>query len=494
MVRILAFFWSQKWVRLAVAATVAGFAGLVSAWLMPRGPVTASDALISMVAALLLGAAACLIMGSRWSMLVAPVAFFSLFELGRMGISGPTVDQIHFGSTYGVIAFVVGRFTHALLVIGPMLLGAGYGGWIAGRLSSTVLAKTGVFGWVVTLGLTAAYLALAFVISRPAETLPILGPDGESLAGSIAEIIEVPIGGHDQTIMIRGRNAENPVLLYLAGGPGGTDLGAMRADVSMEEHFTIATWEQRGVGKSYTALDPVGTLTLGQMVNDAVEVANYLRERFDEEKIYLAGNSWGTLLGALTAQRQPELFHAFISTGQMVSPRETDRMFYEDTLNWAEKVGSEKLVASLIKNGPPPYADLLMYEPAISHEHDWNPYPDLDVSKEMPNNLFVHENSFMDRINGLRSFLDTFSVLYPQIQDLDLRQDVPGLEIPVFVVLGKYEARGRAVLAKEWFEALNAPVKELVIFEHSGHRPHFEEPGEFSTLMERIRENTFEGS
>jgi pimeloyl-ACP methyl ester carboxylesterase len=318
-----------------------------------------------------------------------------------------------------------------------------------------------------------------------------MGPDGEPLPGSVAEITTVSLGGHTQTVMVRGQSVDNPVLLYLAGGPGGTDLGAMRDDVGLEQHFVVATWEQRGVGKSYAALDPVETLTLEQMMRDTVELTHYLRERFDEEKIYLMGNSWGTLLGVLVVDQHPELFHAYVGTGQMVSPRETDLMFYEDTLAWAEKTGNDALIAELRQNGPPPYDDLLAYEPAISHEHDWNPYPELDMSKEMPNNLFVPENTLMDRINGLRSFIDTFSVLYPQIQDIDLRQDVPALEVPVTIVIGAHEARGRAVLANAWFTMLEAPSKELVVFEHAGHRPSFEEPAAFVSVMTRVLQETY---
>jgi pimeloyl-ACP methyl ester carboxylesterase len=274
--------------------------------------------------------------------------------------------------------------------------------------------------------------------------------------------------------------------LYLAGGPGGTDLGAMRADVGLEQHFVVVTWDQRGTGKSFAALDPVETLTPEQMVADTIELTHYLRERFDAEKIYLVGNSWGTLLGVMAAQRQPDLYHAFVGTGQMVSPRETDIMFYEDTLLWAEQAGNDGLVAQLRQNGPPPYDDLLAYEPALAHEHDWNAYPELDPSKEMPGNLFVPENSLIDRVNGLRAFLDTFSVLYPQLQTMDLRDDASSLDIPVYMVLGKHEARGRAVLALDWFETLKAPAKEMVVFEHSGHRPSFEEPGAFTALMARV--------
>jgi pimeloyl-ACP methyl ester carboxylesterase len=226
------------------------------------------------------------------------------------------------------------------------------------------------------------------------------------------------------------------------------------------------------------------------MIADTLELTNYLRERFDEEKVYLVGNSWGTILGTIVVHRHPELFHAYVGTGQMVNPLETDTMFWEDTLAWAERTGNNELAATLRQNGPPPYKNMLHFEPAISHEHDWNPYPELDTSKEMPFNTFVPENTLMDRVNALRGLLDTFLVLYPQLQEIDFCQDIPHLDVPVYIVIGRHEARGRAVLAEEWFEKLDAPSKELIVFEHSGHRPLFEEPAAFAEVMQNVLENT----
>ena len=487
---LLESVWSDARVGLAAMAGLAAGAALLSAWLTPRGPITGPEALATMALALGIGVAAGLATGRRWSLVVTPVVFLAVFELARLGTAGPTVDEIHPGSTYGLIAFIVGRGVHGLLVLLPMALGARYGVELAARLGRHSTGAMGPVGWIATGVPTIGLVALAVLIASPGTTAPITGSDGGALSDSVAELTSARIGGHDQALMIRGRSTDNPVLLYLAGGPGGTDLGAMRADVGLEQDFVVVTWDQRGVGKSYAALDPVETLTLDQMVADTIELTNYLRDRFDEDKIYLVGNSWGTILGVLAVQRQPELFHAYVGTGQMVSPRETDIMFYEDTLAWAEHTGNEELAATLREQGPPPYDDLLDYEPALSHEHDWNPYPELDASKEMPANLFVPENSLMDRINGLRSFLDTFSVLYPQLQEIDFRPDAPRLDVPVYMVIGSHEARGRAVLANEWFELLEAPSKEMIVFEHSGHRPLFEEPAVFSALMRRVASET----
>ncbi len=487
----LEFIWSNRWVGLAAMVVLAAAGGLLSAWLAPRGPITTFEALASMAAALLIGIAAGLVMGSRWSMLIAPLVFAGAFELGRLGINSPTVDAIQLGSTYGIIAFVVGRFFNGLLALVPMMLGAGYGLWLARRLGSSTAPRMGWFGGILTGIVTLALIALAVAIARPAGTAPVVGSDGGPLPGSIAELTTVPIGGHDQTMMIRGRSTDKPVLLHLAGGPGGTDLGAMRADTGLEQDFIVVTWDQRGTGKSYAALDPIETMTLARMVDDTIEVTNYLRERFGEEKIYLDGNSWGTIIGTLAVQQHPELYHAYVGTGQMVNVRATDIMFYEDTEAWARRTGNNKVLAALRRNGLPPYENLLNYDTIISPEHDWNSYPELDSSKELPYNLLVPENTLMDQVNAMRGLLDTFSVLYPQLQDFDFRKSVARLEVPVYVVIGAHEARGRAVLAKEWFERLDAPSKAMLVFEHSGHRPSFEEPAVFAETMRRVVEETY---
>ncbi len=480
---------SDRRSMLLAGVLVAVVAGLVAARLTPRGPITTGDALVWMLVSLMVGVACGAIAGSRWVSVLAPLAAIAAFELARLGTDGPTVDAVQLGSTYGIIAFVVGRGVTMLIGVPPMVLGALLGVELAARLGRSGVSRMGPLAWAAVLVVAVGLAGLASVIAQPAGTAPIAGADGRPTAG-IAELVSVPIGGHDQALLIRGRDVSAPVVLHLAGGPGGTDIGAMRHDATLEQDFVVVTWDQRGAGRSYAALDPVETLTLDRVIEDTIEVSEHLRQRFGKDRILLSGNSWGTILGVLTVQRRPDLYHAWVGTGQMVSPAATDVMFWEDTIAWAERTGDVALASTLRANGPPPYADILRYEAALSHEHDWNPYPGFDNDLELPATLFVPEYDLMDRVNGLRAFLDTFSVLYPQIQDIDFRVDVPRLEVPVYLAAGAHEARGRAVLADAWFAMLDAPHKERVVFLSSGHRPSFEEPDAFADLMRRVRDET----
>ncbi|MEO6142487.1 MAG: alpha/beta hydrolase [Dermatophilaceae bacterium] len=480
--------------RVAAATLTLASAGLAAGLVMPRGPMSALEGLASMCLGLLVGIVAGLMLRSRWTILVAPVTFAVVFELVRLGASGPTVDGIDLGSTFGIIAFVTGRGVHGLLALLPMALGAALGAAPARRRLPTARPKTGLRSGVglwlrrsiaITTGLV--LVATAAFVARPAATDPIVDADGQPVAGSVAELTRVEIGGHDLSMMIRGRSVQKPVLLFLAGGPGGSELGAMRRhSQALEEDFVVVTFDQRGTGKSYDQLDPSSTLTLDQAVEDTLDVATYLRNRFGQDKVYLAGQSWGTVLGVLAVQRQPQLFSAFIGVGQMVSPAETDRIFYRDTLAWARVSGDSGIVDKLTASGPPPYTRMLDYEPALSYEQEVYPYSHAGNSEGvggMGENIFVGEYTLLEQLHLFGGFLDTFSVLYPQIQDVDFRAQATSLDVPVYLVEGRHEAPGRAQLARQWFSLLEASSKKLVTFDNSGHRPLWEQPAQFHDLM-----------
>ncbi len=481
-----------------VTLTIAGVSvlafALLSALLTPRGPVTAQQALVTMVVALAVGLIVSAVTGSRWALVLAPAALVAVFELARMGAWGPTVDAPASFGLLHVLSFLLGRVPHGILAVAPMVLGGLLGLAVAPRLGVPVSPPLAAGGWIAASTLAVVLTAVGVVVARPATTAPILGADGSVVPGSVAELTTTVIGGKSQAIMIRGRSTSLPVLLHLAGGPGGTDIGAMRLDTGLEQHFVVATWDQRGSGKSYPALDPAATLTLEQVVADTIEVTEYLAARFDHERIYVAGQSWGTIPATLAVQRRPDLYHALIGTGQMVDIRETDRLFFQDTLAWARSRGDTALVERLEAMGPPPYADLIgSYPVIVGPERQLNPYPEFDGSTEMTATIWGPEFSVMESLGAIRGLADTYARLYPQVQELDLRRVVPALEVPVWLVMGAHEARGRVEPARAWFESLQAPEKHWVVFEGSGHRANVERPAEYARLLAEIKAATGEG-
>lgn len=493
--RPLTRIWQHRWWSLILTVGVTALLGMLVAITMPRGPATAVEALLVLLSSLAVGVLAGLLLRSRWAMLLAPLAYITTIELARLNVVGPTVDAIRLDNTFGILALILGRGFHGLVGLLPMILGVEAGVQVArrldGRTPSNGRMRT-VLRWLPTAVLALLVLALALLILQPASTPPILGADGEPLPGSIAELTTIDVNGSPQALMIRGYDVNKPILLYLSGGPGQSSLPWPRVlfdDLSRD--FILVGWDQRGTGKSYAALDPDEALTLEQTIADTIAVTDYLRDRFDEEKIYLLGESWGTTLAVLAAQQRPDLYHAIIGSGQMVSQRETDRQLYYDVLAYAEKTGDTAVTEQMRAYGEPPYADLYAYVYVMAlYEKLYKPYtpPQAYLDKGQaanlgPWNVLGSEYNFVEKVNVFRGFLDTAAILYPQLQSIDFRQDVPRLDVPLYVLDGAAELDARRDLAMEWFNQLDAPIKRIYTFENSAHAPAFEHFEAFTDIM-----------
>lgn len=325
-----------------------------------------------------------------------------------------------------------------------------------------------------------------------ASTPSICDENGQKVDGSIAELQQVTLNGRKEWISIRGWDKSKPILLFLAGGPGGSQMAAVRYDLAeLEKYFIVVNWDQAGSGKSYGAAK--GSITPQMYIDDGYELTKYLCETFGQEKIYLVGESWGSALGIFLIDRAPELYHAFIGTGQMISFLDTELMDYEFAMELAREKGDTKTLETLISNGTPPYygkdvtwksAAYLQY---LSMYMTKNP----DIQNSGYNtfrDLFASEYGILDKINYLQGIVNTFNNVYPQLYDMDLREDYTELKVPVYFFLGRHDVNAPTSLVEEYFAALDAPEKEIVWFEHSGHSPWINECGRFVEELLRVAE------
>lgn len=344
-------------------------------------------------------------------------------------------------------------------------------------------------------GLTIILLLAVIVVASQwmAHTPPILDEDGKPLPNSIASLEKVRLGGVDQWLIIRGEDINKPVLLFLSGGPGSSEAGrVLRFNQELEKHFVVVIWEQRGCAKSYPSLNPKSALTMDQYAADIVELTDMLRERFDEEKIYLVGHSWGTVIGTRAVQARPDLFHAYIGTAQMVDIREADQDIYQLLLEHSRKTGDTQSTQTLEKLGEPPYLvknPILPYSTFFGLEYAFFQGADIkDEEFRRDGDLLVllfkqPEYGWLDRLYNLLSLKDTFNAVYPQLQEFDFRLDAAKLDLPVYMILGRYDINGTYWLAEEYFNILQAPHKQLYIFEDSGHGMIWEEAEKYHDIM-----------
>src|SRR3984893_952822 len=192
----------------------------------------------------------------------------------------------------------------------------------------------------------------SFLRARNAQQYAISSPKG------IDEGQFVKIGGIEQWITIRGWDHDNPVLLFLHGGPGDvTNPWAFALFAPWEKLFTVVQWDQRGAGRTLRKTgSTVGpTITVDRMVHDGIELAEYLRKHLGKEKIIIVGHSFGSILGTRMARARPELFYAYVGTGQVADATKNNSANYEALLKKAKATADQRAIDELSRVGPPPW-------------------------------------------------------------------------------------------------------------------------------------------
>ncbi|MBR5340577.1 MAG: alpha/beta hydrolase [Erysipelotrichaceae bacterium] len=301
----------------------------------------------------------------------------------------------------------------------------------------------------------------------------------------------IPVNGVMQKIHIVSNDESLPVLLFLHGGPGVVNRHSLFShDRDLLDTFTMVTWDQRGTGGSYAGVSK-DTLTIDQLVEDAKEVVDYLCKEFKKEKIFVIGGSWGSLLGIRLAYAYPEQIAAFVGFGQFVNGEKNEQISYQYTYDAAKAVGDEEAVKKLETVGPPVKGvykggfdgmmvqrRLMMKYGGYSKSQEKRSYMDSFV-KPM---ILSGEYSLSDLKGVLLGYKKVLKVMWPEIGEEDLTK-YRKFNVPIFVFDGKLDMNTPAELVEEWFEGIEAPHKELIWFENSGHNPMGDEPERFKKLL-----------
>ncbi|WP_170764624.1 alpha/beta fold hydrolase [Ruegeria lacuscaerulensis] len=333
-------------------------------------------------------------------------------------------------------------------------------------------------------------------LASPGETPAFVSETGDALPRSIAEIRRVEIGELEQFVVIRGRDRANPALLVLHGGPGTSETAMFRHfNAELEDHFTVIHWDQRGAGNSYSNTLAPELMTIDRMVSDTHELTQYIKAELAQDKIYLLGHSWGSFLGAITTSRYPEDYIAYIGTGQISNQFESENLAYSFVLNAARQAGDEDAITALEELGP---LELTGNSSSEIMEWVYAQRPHIAQYEQVENAmspmvmmfqpLFVADEFTLSEKFGF--FSGTFfslENLFPQVLASDLNEEAQRFDIPVFFLQGAGDLTTSEPLARAYFDRIEAPEKQYVLFEKSGHNPPFEEPELFNqTMIETI--------
>lgn len=151
------------------------------------------------------------------------------------------------------------------------------------------------------------------------------------------------------------------MLLFLYGGPGdATNPWGYAAFRSWLKYFTVVQWDQRGSERTFrrNGAASASTITPDRMAQDGIELAGWVKKKLHKDKIVLVGHSWGSVLGFLMVKARPELFYAFIGTGQVAAEfARSSAVAYTALVERASCEGNSQVLAELKEVGPPPYKD-----------------------------------------------------------------------------------------------------------------------------------------
>jgi pimeloyl-ACP methyl ester carboxylesterase len=252
--------------------------------------------------------------------------------------------------------------------------------------------------------------------------------------------------------------------------------------------FTVVQWDQRGAGRTLGRNGPgsASTITIERMAQDGVELAELLRITLKKGKIVLVGHSWGSILGVFMAKGRPDLFYAFVGTGQVADPTRNYSVAYDELLKKAEELRDQRAIRELKEIGPPPYSSGRGY----AVQRKWS-------------NLFEGADFFISSMFGLALSAPGYSLrdindwgegqdlsgqrLIPQTSTLESKALGGEFAVPVFVIQGAEDFTTPTSLARSFLNSLRAPRKAFVTIEGGGHFSVFMKPDVFlKELVARV--------
>jgi len=317
-------------------------------------------------------------------------------------------------------------------------------------------------------------LILLLVLFRPTWTSNIKGDN------SISVLEQVKINGTKQQIMIRGRDQNNPVIIYVHGGPSVSEIPYAKYEDLLEKDFTVVNYDQRGSGKSYHFNEDYSNLTADVLVDDLLELTDYISKRFGKEKVILIGHSYGTYLGTMAAYKAPEKYEAYIGTGQVSNMQESEIDNLNYTISEAKKAGNTEDVKYLegiaekihagVSAAPRDYVGKYGGATRLIKMSDG------DI-------LLSREYNLLDFIRYNNGVAKTQAQLVKEVFDKPLPKIVTKLDLPFYFVMGKYDAMTSFNAAKNYFDVIEGDQKEFISFEESAHYPQFEEKEKFYKWM-----------
>jgi proline iminopeptidase len=301
----------------------------------------------------------------------------------------------------------------------------------------------------------------------------------------------IALGGEKQYVEMTGASSKNPVLLFLHGGPGWPQTPHLRYfNADLTKSVILVAWEQAGCGKSYMHNPDPKNLSLEQLVQDAHELTQILKKKFQQDKIYLAGFSWGSVLGIHLVNKYPEDYAAYFGISQIINMNRSIDVSREWIKQQAEIKKDKKMLklVAQLENKDTSLCKTTL-DCFFKKYEMLTEYGGAIYKKESEAEIKTAESKYEDykNYNWLNGFFYSASRLGNTIFETNFT-GITELKVPVYFFVGRHDRSLPAIVTEDFFNKLTAPKKEMVWFEESGHEPLEEEPGNFNkAIIDRIK-------
>jgi pimeloyl-ACP methyl ester carboxylesterase len=303
----------------------------------------------------------------------------------------------------------------------------------------------------------------------------------------------VIINGISQFLYHLGTSCDNPVMLFLHGGPGSAESLFTKAfQEKWEEIYTVVHWDQRGAGKTLTK-NPEKLPTIDLLLQDLFEIIQYLKKKYNKQKIVILGHSWGSVLGSVFIRKYPEEVAYYIGTGQIVSMLENERVGYNKVNEMIEQSGDKRSMKRLESIGEYP-GHRIVFNKAFLKKCEKVRKLQGKYKLAMKINLSIWVTVFKSPIfkfSDIIAFMKIFRAnanLHEFLGDFNLRTETADYKVPIYYILGGNDWQAPYIIAQKYFEEIEAPNKGIYIIPNAGHMTMMEQPDLFfNALLEIIK-------
>ena len=306
---------------------------------------------------------------------------------------------------------------------------------------------------------------------------------------TVQEKTFIELGGEEQYVEMTGASDELPVLLFLHGGPGWPQTPHLRyfnADLTKE--MILVSWDQAGCGQSYLQNPNPKNLSPESLLNDAHELTQYLKKKFNKEKIFLIGFSYGSVIGLQLAEKYPDDYYAYIGVSQLINIQQN----WDVSMQWLKEQAQLKQDTSVLKQLElieqkdtsvcKTQLDCFMSKYQLLVKYNATIYRP-EIAKEIEKAEHFYDD-YKD-YNWFEAFMYTSSRFEEKHFYTDL-SSIKSLEIPVYFIAGRHDWNLPGIVTEKYFNNLKASEKKFIWFEQSGHEPPEEEPEKFNEMIIKI--------